>query len=90
MTEAFSLASWEEHQRQHHRIDAVDAEVIYWARSFDVAGGPHARHLVGFEVVDPRHRPDWEELVVHHRELHGVGGSIPMEPAGGASEDGLA
>ncbi|MBP1632930.1 MAG: permease, partial [Acidobacteria bacterium] len=25
MTEAFSLDSWEEHVRQHHRIDAVDA-----------------------------------------------------------------
>ncbi|HSQ37284.1 MAG TPA: MFS transporter, partial [Acidimicrobiia bacterium] len=78
MTEAFSLASWEEHQRQHHRIDAVDAEIIRWARSFDVADGPRAQHLVGFEVVDPRHRPDWEELVVHHRLAHEEDGSIPL------------
>jgi MFS family permease len=78
MTEAFSLASWEEHMRQHHRIDAVDAEIIRWARSFDVNGGPRARHLVGFEVVDPRHRPKWEELVVHHRTIHEQDGSIPL------------
>jgi len=70
MTEAFSLASWEEHVRQHQRVDAADAEVIRAARDFDVAGGPRARHLVGFEVADPRHRPDWEELVVHHRRIH--------------------
>jgi MFS family permease len=70
MTEAFSLASWEEHVRQHQRVDAADAEAIRWARSFDVADGPRARHLVGFEVTDPRHRPDWEELVVHHRHIH--------------------
>ena len=32
MTEAFSLGSWDEHVRQHQRIDAVDAEIIRWAR----------------------------------------------------------
>ena len=79
MTEAFSLASWEEHVRQHNRIDSADAEVILWARTFDVAGGPKARHLVAFEVVDPRHRPDWEELIVHHRQIHEEEGSIPLE-----------
>jgi MFS family permease len=79
MTEAFSLASWEEHVRQHNRIDAADAEVILWARTFDLAGGPKARHLVGFEVVDARHRPDWEELIVHHRQIHEEDGSIPLE-----------
>lgn len=79
MTEAFSLDSWEEHVRQHHRIDAVDAEIIRWARSFDVNGGPRARHLVGFEVVDARHRPGWEELLVHHRLVHEEDGSIPLE-----------
>jgi hypothetical protein len=79
MTEAFSLASWEEHVRQHHRIDAADVEIIRWARSFDVAAGPTARHLVGFEVVDARHRPDWEELVVHHRQVHEEDESIPLE-----------
>jgi len=79
MTEAFSLDSWEEHVRQHHRIDAVDADIIRWARSFDVNGGPRARHLVGFEVVDPRRRPDWEELAVHHRLVHEEDGSIPLE-----------
>jgi len=79
MTEAFSLDSWEEHVRQHHRIDAADAEIIRWARSFDVSDGPRARHLVGFEVVDPRRRPDWEELVVHHQLVHEEDGSIPLE-----------
>ena len=81
MTEAFSLASWEEHIRQHQRVDSMDAEIIRWARSFDVADGPRARHLVGFEVADPRHRPDWEHLIVHHRQIHDTGemGAIRLE-----------
>lgn len=70
MTEAFSLETWDEHMRQHQRVDKVDVAVIRWARSFDVTGGPRARHLVGFEVADSRHRPNWEELIVHHRHLH--------------------
>jgi MFS family permease len=88
MTEAFSLASWEEHARQHHRIDAVDVEIIRWARSFDVADGPRARHLVSFEVADARHRPDWEELIVHHHLVHEEDGSIPLaegDPTGGVA-----
>jgi len=81
MTEAFSLGTWDEHVRQHQRIDAVDVEIIQRARSFDVAGGPRARHLVGFEVVDARHRPDWEQLAVHHRLVHDTEemGAIPLE-----------
>jgi MFS family permease len=81
MTEAFSLGTWDEHVRQHQRIDAVDVEIIQWARSFDVAGGPRARHLVGFEVVDARHRPDWEQLAVHHRLAHDTEdmGAIPLD-----------
>lgn len=80
MTEAFSLETWDEHMRQHQRIDTVDVDVIRWARSFDVADGPRARHLVGFEVADSRHRPDWEELTVHHRHLHDTEemGVIPL------------
>ncbi|MFH1330199.1 MAG: MFS transporter [Actinomycetota bacterium] len=79
MTEAFSLDSWEEHMRQHRRIDAVDVEIIRWARGFDIEDGPKARHLVGFEVVDARHRPDWEHLIVHHHLAHEEDGSIPLE-----------
>jgi MFS family permease len=79
MTEAFSLDSWEEHVRQHQRIDASDVEAIRLARSFDTANGPTARHLVGFEVVDPRQRPDWAELIVHHRQVHEEEGSGPLE-----------
>jgi len=30
-------------------------------------------------VVDPRRRPDWEELAVHHRLVHEEDGSIPLE-----------
>lgn len=81
MTEAFSVGTWDEHVRQHQRIDTTDAEIIMRARSFDVADGPRARHLVGFEVVDPRHRPDWEQLIVHHRLMHDTEemGAIPLE-----------
>jgi MFS family permease len=78
MTEAFNVASWEDHLLQHQRIDAAAAEAIRRARSFDVADGPTSRHLVAFEVVDPKHRPDWVHLALQHRDAHAEDGSIPL------------
>jgi len=78
MTEAFSLPSWEEHLRQHERIDTAAAEVIRRAGALDVRGAPVSRHLVGFDLGDRVERPDWEELALHHRDAHDRDGSIPL------------
>jgi len=78
MTEAFSLVSWEEHLRQHNRMDVSAMETIRKARSFDVEGGPVSRHLVAFDVSDPRRRPEWSELVGRHGDIHRSDGSIPL------------
>jgi hypothetical protein len=78
MTEAWNLASWEDHLRQHQRIDEAAAEVLRRAKSFDVGEGPVSRHLVALDVSDPAHRPDWEELVARHHDAHQTDGSIPL------------
>jgi MFS family permease len=79
MTEMFLLASWEDHLRQHQRIDAAAAALIRRARAFDVDGGPVTHHLVAVDVVDPELRPGWDELVARHGDYHRRDGSIPLE-----------
>ncbi len=76
MSEFMLLASWEDHIRQHQRIDAAAVEVIQRASGFDRTGGPTTRHLV---AVDPDERPAWEELLAIHDDLHATDGSIPLE-----------
>ncbi len=79
MTEVFLLASWEDHLRQHRRIDAAAADLIRSVRAFDTAGGPVGRHLVAIDVDDPADRPDWEQLVAVHHALHETDGSVRLE-----------
>jgi hypothetical protein len=79
MTEVFLLRSWEEHLRQHDRIDIEAAAVIQHARGFDVDGGPITRHLAAIDVRDPAERPDWEALVAVHGEMHRTDGSVPLD-----------
>jgi len=86
MTEAFNLASWDDHLLQHQRIDAVAAAIIRRAREFDVADGPTSRHLVAFDVVDPEQRLDWDHLAVQHRDAHADDGSIRLLSVGPDSE----
>ena len=78
VSEIFAVSSWDEHLRQHRRIDGAAAELIRQAREFDVAGGPASHHLVAFEVADPARRPDWQDLLVQHEEAHRIDGSIPL------------
>jgi len=78
MTEAWNLASWEDHLHQHQRIDEAAAEVIRKARSFDTGDGPVSRHLVALDVTDPSHHPDWPDLVARHHDAHQTDGSIPL------------
>lgn len=78
MSEFMQLATWEDHIRQHHRIDAAAVEVIRRASTFDTSGGPKTRHLVAVPV-EPGELPAWEELVAVHDDLHASDGSIPLD-----------
>lgn len=87
MTEVMVLNSWQDHIRQHQRIDAEAVEAIRTAAAFDRDGGPISRHLVAVEVADPESRPHWEELLAVHRNMHDRDGSLPLgdvtvEPSG--------
>jgi len=78
MSEFMLLASWEDHIRQHHRIDAAAVHLIRSASRFDQSGGPKTRHLVAVPV-EPGELPAWEELVTVHDDLHATDGSIPLD-----------
>lgn len=77
MTELVVLPSWEQHLRQHRRLDADAVESITRARSFDRAGGPTTTHLA---AVDLEERPGWDQLVAVHAAHHAVDGSVPLQP----------
>ncbi len=79
MTEVMLLNSWQDHIRQHQRIDAEAAEAIRAAVAFDRSGGPMTRHLVAVEVANRQARPHWDQLLAVHRDLHDQDGSIPLE-----------
>lgn len=78
MTEMFILTSWQDHLRQHQRIDAEAADLIRMAVAFDKTGGPVNHHLVAVEVASESDRPEWDELVAVHKDMHERDGSIPM------------
>ncbi len=80
VTEFFVVHDWAEHLAQHARIDQEVASVLRRARAFDVAGGPHTRHLAGLDVVDKDAAPLEEQLLTQHEELHRVDGSVPLDP----------
>ncbi len=86
MTEVFLLGSWEDHLGQHRRLDTASANIIRRARAFDRGDGPVTRHLVAVDVIDPAQRPEWDQLLAQHDELHGRDGSIPL-PTHGDSPD---
>ena len=79
MTEIFVLESWQDHIRQHQRIDAEAAAAIREAVRFDTSGGPENRHLVAVDVASAAKRPEWDELVAIHGEMHQRDGSIPLD-----------
>ncbi len=78
MSEFMVLSSWQDHIRQHHRMDAAAVEVIRRASSFDRSGGPRTRHLVAVSV-EPGNLPEWDQLVADHDDLHASDGSIPLD-----------
>ncbi|MDX1691112.1 MAG: MFS transporter [Acidimicrobiia bacterium] len=79
ITEVFLVPSWDDHLRQHRRIDADAAEVIRRAQAFDTADGPVSRHLIAFDVGEYENRPDWDDLVAQHRAAHEEDGSIRLD-----------
>ena len=79
MTEIFVLESWQDHIRQHQRIDAEAAAAIREAVRFDTSGGPENRHLVAVDVASAAKRPEWDELLAIHGEMHQRDGSIPLD-----------
>ena len=81
MTEVFLLRSWEQHLRQHDRLDADAVRVIEQARAYDIDGAPVTRHLAAVDVREADERPDWDALVAVHTDLHDTDGSFPLKPA---------
>jgi predicted MFS family arabinose efflux permease len=54
LLETFTVSTWAEHERQHHRAIAHDDVEQQAARAFLVDGGPVVHHLIA-ERVTPRH-----------------------------------
>lgn len=81
MTELFEVHDWDEHLRQHQRLDREAAAAIAHARSFDRTGAPVVRHLVGIDLRDPSARPGWEDLLAVHELQHERDGSLPLSAA---------
>lgn len=80
VTEMFELADWDDHLRQHRRIDADAAAVLRRATALDCSeDGPHTRHLTGVDVVDPGAPPIAEQLLTVHEEYHRADGSVPLD-----------
>jgi hypothetical protein len=46
MIESFIVATWAEHERQHHRTIAADADDERAARALLLAEGPTVSHLI--------------------------------------------
>jgi MFS family permease len=79
MVEAFEVPDWQEHLRQHARMDGDTVAAIERARAFDRGDGPRTRHYVGTDVLDPSGPPAWEELLAVHRDMHLADGSFALD-----------
>lgn len=82
MTEVFEVPDWNEHLRQHTRIDAEAADALRHAYTFDAGDGPHTRHLVGIDLRDPEAMPEWESLLAIHADMHRAGPHASTEDGG--------
>jgi MFS family permease len=59
MLESFTVTTWAEHERQHHRMIAADVAEQEAARAFLVADGPTVRHLISARnATNPPPRPN--------------------------------
>ncbi|MFN2555666.1 MAG: MFS transporter [Nitriliruptorales bacterium] len=85
MTELFEVADWQEHLRQHERVTGDHFAVLERARSFDRAGGPHTRHLVGVDLGHATKPPRWAQLLVVDHTQERERRTWHEEPASNAS-----
>ena len=71
LTEAFGLRSWDDHLRQHGRVDRKAAQLLREALRYDRGDGPVTRHLAGIDVTAGS-RPLGEQLrsVLEHESAH--------------------
>lgn len=77
-SEAFVVATWNEHLLQHERIDDEMAALFAKARRLDFSStGPTSRHYLGFDVGDDD-VSTWEGIGTGHDALHATDGSIPI------------
>ena len=67
MLESFEVSSWAEHERQHGRATASDAEHQAPARAMLVDGEPRVVHLVAPPRAERQRRP-----LRHSRNLAGT------------------
>ena len=85
MTEVFQVHDWEEHLRQHARIDEEAAAALRYARSFDRDDGPRTRHLAGIDLLSSA-EPIAEQLLTVHEEMHSHDGSVPLARGDGPTD----
>ncbi len=83
-TEVYEIDTWEQHLRQHERLDARALEVIARAITFDVDEGPKSVHLVAVDAESLWNASWWSVDAEEHDELHRSDGSIPTIPLTGS------
>jgi MFS family permease len=80
-SETFTVASWEEHLKQHQRIDDDTVAAIRRARQLDVSPtGPTARHFLGVDPLVPTADRRRAVTGADHDTLHETDGSLPAPP----------
>lgn len=78
-SEAFVVASWEEHLLQHQRIDDRSVAIIARARSLDMSEhGPTSRHYLGVDIDKADLIEVFDDLAQDHQALHSGDGSVPL------------
>lgn len=71
LTELFEVPDWDEHLRQHGRLDAEAVAALRHARTMDRNGRPTVRHLVGLDPRADIGELDWTG-VLGDQELTGL------------------
>ena len=77
-SETFIVPSWEEHLKQHERIDDETVAAIRRARQLDTSeSGPIARHFLGVDPMLPAEARQRAVAGADHESLHAADGSLP-------------